>query len=170
MIGTLWRYAQGMIDVLLEVGEEGPDLVLEGGDLAVDDGPSTAVILSLFCDRRATEDDKLPETERDPRGWWAEEPGDRWGSHLWLGERRAANAHAARLAQDRALEALAWAVEDGLVERVETAGEAQAGGRIILDVTLVRGTAKRWPSVWERTAAGKDVRELGGSSFRILYR
>ena len=56
------------------------DLVLAGTspdrDLQGDDGLFTAVIISLFTDRRANADDPLPD-ERicalpDPRGWWGD--------------------------------------------------------------------------------------------------
>jgi phage gp46-like protein len=60
------------------------DLALAGGDLAADNGLTTSVILSLFCDRRAADDDVLPDDAvdlngrlvrqgaGDRRGWWGD--------------------------------------------------------------------------------------------------
>lgn len=69
-----------------------------GGDLVAENTLRTAVILSLFLDRRADDDDVLPNGSNDRRGWWADTvapmteygiggglaSGDRIGSRLWL--------------------------------------------------------------------------------------
>jgi len=49
------------------------DLEVENGDLAHDGGLETAVLMSLFTDRRARDDDKLLDEEaRDKKGWWGD--------------------------------------------------------------------------------------------------
>ena len=56
--------------------------------LRAERGLRSAVLISLFTDRRAEPGD-VPEGE-DPRGWWADvlgEEGDRIGSRLWLIDR-----------------------------------------------------------------------------------
>lgn len=76
----------------------GPDCGMEAGDLVAENTLRTAVILSLFLDRRADDDDVLPNGSNDRRGWWADTvapmteygiggglaSGDRIGSRLWL--------------------------------------------------------------------------------------
>lgn len=56
------------------------DLVIEGGDLALDQGLQTKILLSLFTDRRVGPKENL-EDPQDLRGWWARED---FGSRLWL--------------------------------------------------------------------------------------
>ena len=50
----------------------GPDCGMEAGDLVAEGSLRTAVILSLFLDRRAEDDDILPNGSDDRRGWWAD--------------------------------------------------------------------------------------------------
>jgi phage gp46-like protein len=98
------------------------DLSITDGDLTLEDGLETAVLLSLFIDRRAEDDDEL-DNPNDKRGWWGDQvtsfPGDRIGSRLWLLERAKTNIETLRAAEEYALEALEWMKEDGVVEDVE---------------------------------------------------
>lgn len=162
------------MDVLLELSENGPDLVLEAGDLALDRGLSSAVLLSLFVDRRAGVDDLIPPDD-DARGWPLEPSGDRWGSRLWLLERSKATPEAIALARAGVLEALQWLVDDGIAERIDARVELGTSldgvrDRILVEVDVVRGTARRWPNLWEGVAAGQTVREVSGTTLRILFR
>lgn len=99
------------------------DLAIENDDLATDDGLRTAVFLSLFLDRRANEDDVLPDGSGDRRGWWGDEfeevEGDRIGSRRWLLDRsKNVPGLAGRLeAIDR--EALDWLLEDGVASAID---------------------------------------------------
>lgn len=133
-----------MTDALVTVGEQGADLVLLNGDLAVDEGLESAVLLSLFTDRRARE---LPAGELDPRGWWPDSPDDRWGSLLWTLTRGKLTRETVERARAYCREALAWAVEDGILERVEV-GVTSSDTLLLLEIGLVRGSATRWPTIW----------------------
>lgn len=83
------------------------------GDL-VRDILRDAVMISLFSDRRA-EDDQAPARER--RGWWGD---SELGSRLWLLWRRGRlDAQALSDARAYCLEALGWLVADGIAARVE---------------------------------------------------
>lgn len=68
------------------------DLALdEQGGLAVGDDLTTAMMLSLLCDRQASTDDALP-SQTDPfpdrRGWWGDHYSpDPSGSKYWLRSR-----------------------------------------------------------------------------------
>lgn len=61
------------------------DIALKNGALDTDDGLRTAILISLFTDARALDDDVLPAPE-DRRGWWGdaipEIEGDIIGSRL----------------------------------------------------------------------------------------
>ena len=103
--------------------DAGADLALDAFDLAVDDSLDTAVILSLFTDARALDDDVLPIGQTDRRGWWADAypaaDGDRFGSRLWLLRAAKQLQQSLNLARGYAEEALAWLIEDGTASKVE---------------------------------------------------
>ncbi|AMK09657.1 phage GP46 family protein [Pseudodesulfovibrio indicus] len=110
------------MDAALVWKEMGADLTLENLSLVQDDTLKTAVVLSLFIDRRAEADDELPDNTSDRRGWWAdtfaEVNGDRIGSRLWLLSREKHVPSVPIRAREYAEEALAWFVEDGVAESV----------------------------------------------------
>lgn len=117
------------------------DLALAGVDLAADDGLRTAVLLSLFTDRRAeVGDPRAGETAR--RGWWGDTltDGDRIGSRLWLLGREKRVADVVRRAEEYARESVAWLVEDGAAERVEVTAEDDEGV-LLVTVTVYRDGA-----------------------------
>ena len=115
-----------MTDLVLAQRSDGTfDLVLNDTDLAADDGWMAAVILSVYCDRRADPGDALP-AGADPRGWWGDrvqplarpQAGvganpDRIGSRLWLFEREVQSAANLVRAKKILAEAFAWVTEDG---------------------------------------------------------
>jgi phage gp46-like protein len=114
---TFWNAAEGRGDWALA----GPDLA-SGADL------ETAVVISLFTDRRADADDRIPDGTQDPRGWWGDAQRTRpLGSKLWLLERAKKTEQTRLAAKDYVDDALAWLVEDGIAASVETAVAWQDG-------------------------------------------
>lgn len=107
------------------------DWAMAGPMLAEDAGLQTAVIISLFTDRHADDDDALPGDPQDKRGWWGDAfpvvGGDAIGSKLWLLERSKASSAAAARAEQYAADALAWLLEDGVARAVNVTAEAQPG-------------------------------------------
>jgi phage gp46-like protein len=112
--------------------------------LAEDDGLETAVIISLFTDRRAEPDDVLPDNSNDPRGWWADQfsdvDGDLIGSRLWLLSREKQLSDVLSRAQEYAEEALAWMVEDGVADSVAAQAVIVRDGLLGLTVQIFRPT------------------------------
>ena len=109
------------------------DWAIKDQDLAGDDGLETAIILSLFTDRRALEDDPLPDGSDDRRGWWADAyvGQDHIGSRLWLLEREKDTREVVNRARDYAEEALQWLVEDGIALGIEVmAGWVESSGAL----------------------------------------
>ena len=100
-------------------------------DLTSDEGLETAVIISLFSDRRAKPDDPLPDPNNsDRRGWWGDlaspdVEGDQIGSRLWLLERSKTLDFVLVQAKEYAQEALQWLIEDGVAARVVAETERQ---------------------------------------------
>lgn len=118
------------------------DLAMFDGDLASDPGLETAVLLSLFTDRRALADDRPPSGDpSDRRGWWADEfsavERDLIGSRLWLLDRSKRTAETGRRAEEYVREALAWMVEDHVVAAIGVAIELAAQA-LLIGVTLSR--------------------------------
>lgn len=133
------------------------DLALEGGDLATDEGLQTAVILSLFTDRRALDEDRLPDGSSDRRGYWADAYRDRpHGSRLWLLHREKEQDEVLRRAQEYAEEALAWLVEDGVAEAVEVEAWHMRRDTLGLRVVIRRGDRavleRQFDYVWRNAA------------------
>jgi phage gp46-like protein len=135
------------------------DLALIDSDLASDRGLETAVLLSLFTDRRAQPDDQPPSGDpADRRGWWADElaavEGDRIGSRLWLLDRAVNRNETARLAEEYTREALAWLIEDRVVSsidvQIETTDES-----LRISLTLQRpgrdAVSFHFPHVWDES-------------------
>ncbi len=136
----------------------GADLALSGPALATDDGLKTAIIVSLFTDARARDDDPLP-APGDRRGWWGDSApkirGDRIGSRLWLLYREKRLQSVLNRGRDYAQEALAWLVEDGIAQSVTVVTEALGEDILAIGVEIVRpGTTQRqrFDFTWEKTA------------------
>jgi phage gp46-like protein len=133
------------------------DLSIIDLDLASDRGLETAVLLSLFTDRRAEADDTPPSGDpTDRRGWWADQfaavEGDRIGSRLWLLDRSKRTSETVQRAKEYAREALAWLIEDRVVESVAVTVEVTAVA-LLLAVELQRPgrapTTFRFAHAWD---------------------
>ena len=141
------------------------DLAIEGGGLATDDGLVTAIMISLFTDARAREDDPLPYPGADRRGWWGDtanvNDNDAIGSRLWLLEREKLTEATRNRARDYVREALAWLTEDGIARDVTIdvgilpISTAHPLGALTIGISLTRpdGPARqRYDFTWTATA------------------
>jgi phage gp46-like protein len=133
-----------MSDVALTYRNGIIDLDFGDGGTAIDDGLRTAVIISLFSDRRAEGDDALPEGGSDRRGWWGDihpqMEKDLIGSRLWLLSRAKQMPSVLRRAENYAREALQWILDDGVATRVEIAAENPRDGLLALSVRIRSAT------------------------------
>ncbi len=144
------------------------DYAMDGPQLLQDDGLSTAILLSWFCDKRAEPGDVLPEEQPGPfglnhksggdrRGWWGDfmtpaavgilpggsypVPAFRLGSRFWLFRRRTITPQLINEIQAEAVDCLSWMVDDGIASKV-TATARQSGSQTIIcngRVQLVAG-------------------------------
>ena len=132
------------------------DVALAGADLAADDGLATAVIVSLFTDRRVGADELAPG-ETDRRGWWADlatDDGDQIGSRLWLLDRAKTSADVPVRAAAYAREALEWMVDDGVADRVDASAEWVRPGRLRITAVVARGGATLYRDAFEVSLLG----------------
>ncbi|MDH5753332.1 MAG: phage GP46 family protein [Deltaproteobacteria bacterium] len=129
------------------------DISLAGADLATDEGLETAVLISLFTDRRAEDDDDLPGDPQDKRGWWADAfQEDKIGSRLWLLSRAKSTTEVLIKAREYAEEALAWMIADGVARAVKATAE-KSEDMLALKVEIHRPDGKaqqyRFEAFWE---------------------
>jgi len=148
------------------------DLVLEAGDLAIDETLRTPALCSLFTDALALEEDGLPDDGGDRRGWWAEalltgEAAEVWGSRLWLLERSTLTNARLGDAEVYAREAFRWLIDRGALERADVQASRLDSSTLLLTVELVRGESAARAELWEGTA--EDLRiDLGPVRVELL--
>lgn len=161
-----------MTDLRITLFEDGPDITLENGDVAFGPGLAEAVLNALFSDARASDDELAAAGFTDPRGWPLEDPNDRWGSRLWLVARAKLAAGIGAQVRTFGNDALAWAVREGVAERVEVRTvERPEAERLELEVLIERGSARQWSSLWEGLESGATAPStVGAVGFRLLYR
>lgn len=134
------------------------DLALNGIDMLTDDSLTTAVIISLFTDRRAQDSDALPGADGDRRGWWGDSYRDRpIGSRLWLLSREKTLQSVLDRAAAYALEALQWLKEAGRVSKIAvyTSRKQQNGQQfLLLEVELMLPDGAVHPFTFKATFSG----------------
>lgn len=150
------------------------DYVLEGGSLRVDEGLKTAVIISLFTDRRAATDDVLPSPTSGRRGWWGslflERP---LGSRLWLLAREKQSQDALNRAREYALESLIWLVEDGIAKAVEAKATAPQRGLLHLEIIIYKPdgdiTNFHFQRLWDALLTSDDADDISAHGLGFIY-
>lgn len=133
--------------------------VSDTGDLDLENGFDTNIIMSLFCERRASIDEVLEPILR--RGWWgntlATSPGFEIGSKLWLLEQARLTENTVNLAQKYAEQALEWLVSDGFLDSVVVSSSpsfTSSAPNIELKIDLIRKDSAveyKYYGVWEAT-------------------
>lgn len=134
------------------------DYDLNAGDLSTDKGLETAVIISLFTDQRAKDDDTLPDIDSDDkRGWWGDQVSDieddEIGSRLWIhAERAKATQEVLNLVKKDIEEALQWLIDDGIAASVSVTTERQKDSMLAFEVQIKKKdgttTAVRFDDNW----------------------
>ena len=118
------------------------DINFDKGDFSREDSLSSAVLMSLFTDRRADDDDFLPdELNGSKRGWWADLvtdiDDDQIGSRLWLLSRSKTDTQTLNDAQDYANEALQWLIDDGIaIEIISSASRVRLNSTDLLALDI----------------------------------
>ena len=146
-----------MIDLALAWDRESlaADISLQDFDLKTETGLYTAMLLSLFTDRRANADDTIPDGSADRRGWWgdafAELQNDQFGSRLWLLDRAKITVENMRLIRDYAIEALSWLTRLGIVSMLDATVTRLDTYMVGLKITFTRpgGGAGSYDFVWD---------------------
>jgi phage gp46-like protein len=138
------------------------DILVENGGLRMDGGLTTAVIMSLFSDQRADDDD--PVDAASPGGGrkgWAgdllEPPGQRLGSKLWLLQRakmQEQGQDVSGFVEQYASDALQWLKDEGVADQVDCTAQRAGLEAVALSVAISKGGKPlgRWDFVWNAQA------------------
>ncbi|MEX2450377.1 MAG: phage GP46 family protein [Rhodospirillales bacterium] len=143
------------------------DIAIKNGLLDDDDGLKTALVISIFTDRRALPDDELPDPNGSRRGWVGDafppvidgvpQTGDRIGSRLWLLHREKQLLSVVARAREYLEEATDWLIEDGICNVIEIEVEIVRDGVLGFEVRPIRPNkdpvAFRFDYVWRAEAA-----------------
>jgi phage gp46-like protein len=128
-----------MTDIALTWDIYDADFSITANDLTTDEGLETAILLSLFTDRRSDEDDAIPDGTDDRRGWWGDSfpavADDLIGSRLWLLSREKQLQTVVTRAQEYAREALQWMLDDRVLDRIDVTAEIVRTG--VLGILVV---------------------------------
>jgi phage gp46-like protein len=141
------------------------DWLVDGPDLASEDGLATAVLISLFTDRLADADDRIPDAAptaskgpADRRGWWGDTPADPTqqvgpssltGSRFWLRAGWPANERTARQIELDAREALQWMVDANVAQSIDVETSWCARDVVALRVAIAQRGAHGKPELFE---------------------
>lgn len=122
------------------------------GTVFWDNGLQTAVMLSLFTDARARDDDEIPDGTDDRRGWWADTlsfDGIQFGSRRWLLGREKQQDVVLRKLEEYDSEALQWLLDRGIATRVEVTAEHAGPERWLETIRIYRnGDANPFEFAW----------------------
>lgn len=113
--------SQGDIKLFQEA-PEWADVKLDINDsskLVLDDGIENYVLISLFTNARASDNDVLPDELTDKQGFWGDVLNEfSIGSKLWLLQRERIGNRLLTLAKQYAEESLQWMIDDGIIDSV----------------------------------------------------
>lgn len=151
-------------DVVLKRDADGIyDLAIDetARDLATTSGLETAIMCSLFSDRRAAPDEVADPWKR--RGWLgnllATTPGDNYGSGLWLYEQRRGTSDVLVALNAEAQTSLHWMVEENLAQNIDASFTYDPAKRIfslsVLATDLRGGVSRHAFELWKATARGQ---------------
>lgn len=134
-----------MGDVALIWGIGRGDILIKDGDLAVDNGLTSAILISLFSDAR----DDSQSLSLNNRGFWAENENDKYGSLLWLFYREKIVPATVEKVKQYALQALAWLKEDGIASDIDVNVYRKTTSGLFMEISVFRGSSKKYDYIWK---------------------
>ena|SRR5690348_11728614 len=144
-----------MTDIALIYIDGQFDFQLSDNDFMKDEGLETAIIISLFTDRRVRPEE-LPVEETDRRGYWADainDDGDLIGSKLWLLKREKITSEVLVKARQYCEEALQWLVDDNIADRVDVITERTDLNQISIEIDIIKphdgSVSRKYAFIWD---------------------
>jgi len=127
-------------------------------DVSTESGLRTAVLLSLFTDRRAANDDEIPDGGTDRRGHWADAFTDKnqtaASSRLWLLQREKQTEQTRQRAIDYSNEALQWLIDADVIRSVNTEANWIRPGVLLIRTQLLLPDGSQFSDVFEYEVNG----------------
>lgn len=162
-----------MSDIAILFEDLTADFKVQNNDLLTEDGLYSAVIVSLFSDRRASPTDPLPDGETKRRGWWgddlATDPLQKTGSLLWLVQREKVTREVLLRAEKYVRDALQWFIDEGIASSVTVSGEFTANSSLILTAKIYRGPNKRYQYLWDGLKSLENIFAFGQNEMNIEF-
>jgi len=117
------------------------NLKLENGDIALDEGIETSILISVFSDARVSTDE-LPAGETNRKGWWGdmfpEIENDKIGSKLWLTERGKKTLSVLSSVETSVKRSLKWLIDDGVASSVDVVADFDSNDGITLSIDITK--------------------------------
>lgn len=146
----------------------GADIKISNSDIVPDEGIYTAVIISLFSDRRAPVDAALPDASEGRRGWWADTDKVKVGSLLWLLDREKTLPEVAARAREYCAEALQWLIDDGIAAAVKIDATIIRPNGLQILIKISRGKAKKYDYLWQGVAKSEQI-TAGNTTVQLQF-
>ena len=124
----------------------------EDGDILTADFFDTALLYSIFGERRASSDEVVDAQLL--RGWIGNSEDFENGSKIWLLRQARLTRDTLNQLEDEAEKALQWLVDDGLAVALGDINATLSNGAVRLDITIFRSRDKvvrRFFILWENT-------------------
>ena len=135
------------------------DLTIKDGDYESIESFDTALIMTIFGERRANESNQPINQNR--RGWWGnivlDQEGFEYGSLLWTFYQTRLNTDTKNLLQSKLFEAIEWFIIDGLLVNAEVNSEI-INNNIKFTITLFRSNnnvESRSFKLWDNTGGNQ---------------
>jgi len=134
-------------------------LKVEKGDLVGDDGLETSVIISLFTDKRVSQEN-LPQGQTSRRGYWGDMfpdvEGDQIGSRLWTLGRSKILPQTLTAFENEARDCLQWMLDDNVAKTIEVSASTDEFDRLSLSINITKPDDQKnlYGFIWD----GQEVR------------
>lgn len=155
-----------MADIALFWFDFGGGVKIESGDLLSDSGLTTSILLSLFVDGRAS-NDELPDGETDYRGHWTDSDADRHGSLLWTLRREKITPEVILKAKGYTEKALQWIIDDGIASAVNVTVSRAGLTGIAIKIKITKSADKAYSYLWE--GQENSSLSINNTSFEIEF-
>lgn len=119
------------------------DLKTTGEDIEEENGLETAIIISLYTDRRV----------ENKNGFWGDSLGDgEWGSKIWTLRRETLNPKIQKKLEEYAKDSLKWLIDDKVAKSITVSSEIINPMSIHLLIKIIRPNGSvlgyRFNNIW----------------------
>jgi len=129
------------VDILLEKDNGFYDLAFDNGDLKSTQGFTSALLMSIFCERRATASEVADPSKR--RGWWGNAflgfTDFQIGSKLWLLSQARADQVTLNNSITFSSNAVEWFKEDKYIDKANVTADYDEQNALLIFIQFLIG-------------------------------